>query len=222
MSISDYYVWESRRKNTGEALISSFAPTLRDHNVSFINGRRFPIDLPELEIKMDETSQGLLTDDLVIKKRRCLVHSQRLIECLNKVGVDNIDYYPCRIVNTVSGEVFASYMAANILDVIYCLDREKSDLEMDDEEPNEIWYIHNMQLIENRLGDAPIFRLGERKSTVLVHEKIKEQIIKDGLSGPVFLPANGYREYMGYAFNNPRNIIGTHDDDPDGSADQID
>lgn len=219
--MADYYVWESRRKDLSEALIASFAPTLRDHGVSFINGRRFPIQIPELEIVMDAISQGALTDDLVIRKRRCLVHSHRLMESLKKAGVDNIDYYPCRINNLVTRKIYTSHMAANILDVIYCLDRENSELDMDDEEPNEIWYIHDMKLIEARLGDALMFRLGERKSTVLVHEQVKIQVEKDGLSGVVFIPADGYREYMGYAFNNPRNVIGTHDDDPDGPADGL-
>jgi len=217
----NYYVWESRRRNTNEALIANFAPTKKDYNISFINGRRFPIDIPELEIIVDEDSQGLLTDDLVFRKRRCLVHSYRLIDSLKKVGVDNIDYYPCRINNLVTGRIYTSHMAANILDVIYCLDRENSELEIDDEEPGEIWSIDNMKLIEDRLGDTLIFRLGERKSTVLVHERVKQQIEKDRLSGVVFLPSDGYREYQGYAFNNPFNVIGTHDDDPNGPADRM-
>ena len=219
--MSNYYVWESRRNDMSYALIPKFAPTLKDHGVSFYRGRRFSKEIPELEIIQDEGAQGFLTDDLIIKKRRCIVHSQRLIDSLKKAGVDNIDYYPCIIHNTVTGKRYGSHMAANILDVVYCLDRDASDLEVDDEEPHEIWYIHNMKLIEDRLGGIPIFRLGERKNTVLVHEKVKHQVEKDGMTGVVFLPSDGYREYMGYAFNNPRNVIGTHDDDPDNPIDRF-
>lgn len=217
-----YYVWESRRKSPREALIPKFAPVGLLYKVSFIAARRIEKELPELELHMDRGSQGLLTDDLVIRKRRGLVHSQKLIDALRRAGVDNIDYYPCRIVNDVTGEVFQTHQAANILDVIYCLDWESSELEIDDEEPNEIWYINNLKLIEERLGDAPMFRLGERRSIIVVHETVKKAVEAAGATGVVFLPASGYRDYMGYGRNNPRNIMGTHDTDPDGAIDAVD
>jgi hypothetical protein len=116
--------------------------------------------------------------------------------------------------------VYRTHRAANLLDVIYCLDVEQSDLEIDDEEPNEIWYIHRLKLLEDRLGDSLMFRLGERRSTVIVHESVKEAIEREGLTGPVFLPADGYREFTGAnSDSNTQNVVGTHDLDPDGAAD---
>lgn len=228
-----YYIWESRRQNTGEALITKFAPTAGLYGVSFIRGRRFPEHIPELIINLDEHSQGNLTDDLVVKKRRCLVHSYRLREVLRSAGVDNIDYYPCVIENEVtrqrlatfqdpvSSETHCYYKAANILDMIYCLDRDKSELEVDEEEPDEIWYIQDLKLLEDRIGDVLMFRLGEDPSIVVVHEKIKEAVEMAGLTGVMFLPADDYRDYQGFAFDNPRNVIGTHDQDPQGPADLV-
>lgn len=216
-----YYVWESRRKNLQHALITKFAPTLRDYKVSFLVGRRFHVEIPELEILMDKDSQGELTDDLVIRKRRCLIHSNRLVDVLHSAGVDNIDYYPCRIVNEVTGEIYRTHQAANILDTIHCIDTENSDLEIDEEEPNEIWYINNLKLLDNRLGDVPMFRMGEDKSIVLVNETVKEKVEAAKITGVVFLPSDGYRDYQGYARNNPRNVIGTHDRDPEGPIDAI-
>ena len=214
-----YYVWETRRRSAAEVLAPHFAPTMKEHKLSFIAGRRFVRPLPELEIRFEAHGAFVLTDDLVIRQRRCLVHSDRLVEVLRRAGVDGIDYYPCRLVNDVDGAAYQTYQAANLLDVIHCIDAEQSELEMDDEEPNEIWYIHRLKLIEDRLGDSLMFRLGERRNTVIVHESVKQAIESQGLSGPVFLPADGYREYPGYSADNPRNVIGTHDLDPDGPAD---
>ena len=228
-----YYIWESRIQHSGEALIASFAPTARLYGVSFILGRRFSKDIPELVINLDGQSQGKLTDDLVIMKRRCLVHSYRLREVLRSAGVDNIDYYPCVIENLVNRQRLATfqdtarsethnyYKAANILDMIYCLDRDNSELEIDEEEPSEIWNILNLKLLEDRIGDVLMFRLGEDPSIVIVHHTIKEAVEKANLTGVIFLPADGYRDYQGYAFDNPRNVIGTHDLDPQGPADQV-
>jgi hypothetical protein len=158
----------------------------------------------------------------VIRRRRCIVHSHRLAEVLRKAGVDGIDYYPCRLVNDSDGAVYRTHQAANILDVIYCMDREQSELDIDDEEPNEIWTIERLKLLEDRLGDSLMFRMGERRNTVIVHQIVKDAIEREGLTGPVFLPVDGYREWPGYSSDNPRNVVGTHDLDPDGPADKID
>lgn len=216
-----YFVWETRRNPLAQVLIDTFPPVLRDYEVSFLEGRRFIKEIPELEIRVAFPKEQLLTDDLVIKRRRCLIHSQRLIEVLRSVDVDNIDYCPCRIVNELTGEVIRTHQAANILDVIYCLDRDNSELEIDDEEPNEIWYINNLKLLQDRLGDVHIFRLGERPSIVIVDQVVKQAVEEAHLTGVMFLPAEGYRDYQGYAMNNPRNVVGTHDLDPDGPADLV-
>ena len=151
--MSDYFVWETRRRDS-EALIAGFPPTPQEYGVSFFVGRRFLVDLPELELVMDRAATGALTDDLVVAKQRCIAHSNRLQRVLRAVGVDGIDYYPVRIVNPITGDVYRSHEAANILEVIYCLDREGSDLDIDDEDPTNVWYINRLALAGDRLGDA--------------------------------------------------------------------
>lgn len=226
--MSQYFIWETRRANEEHMLVPMFAPT-RSLGVSFIASRRFLEPLPELHIELDGALGMTLTDDLVIMKRRCLVHSHLLRDVLSRAGVDNIDYYPCRLGNSSSGRSTGSftdenkrvryrYEAANILDAIFCLDRKNSTLEVDDEEPSEIWYIHDLKLLEDRLGDVLMFRLGEDPSIVVVHETVKDAVEASGVTGPVFLPADGYRDYPGYSLNNPTNVVGTHDLDPFGPA----
>jgi hypothetical protein len=216
--MNDYYVWETRRRSD-EALIQTFPATQKDYGVNFFVARRFLTDLPELEVLVE--IPGRLTDDLVVAKQRCIAHSQRLREVLRRAGVQNIDYYPLRVVDPASGVVYRSHQAANILDTIHCLDLENSALEINDEDPTHIWYIDYLVLMGERLGDVPLFRLGDRPWTVIVRRDVKEAVEAAAISGPSFLPVDGYREYHGFAFNNPRNIIGTHDDDPDGPADGV-
>ena len=226
--MANYYVWDTRRTSDDQIMLPKFAST-SEYGVSFVRGRRFHRSIPDLIIDIDGANGSVYTDDLIFSKRRCLVHSERLAGVLKDQGVDNIDYYPCRLRDAMSGREIGSYrddsgkiqyryQAANILDTIYCLDRDASLLEIDDEDPNEIWYIHNLRLLEDRLGDVPIFRLGENRTIVIVNEELKEAVEEAGVSGVVFLPADGYRDYPGYAFNNPLNIIGTHDADPFGPA----
>jgi hypothetical protein len=94
-------------------------------------------------------------------------------------------------------------------------------LDIDDENPLHIWFIDRLALKEERLGDTLCFRLGERPSTVIVHRRVKEAIEAARITGPVFLPAEGYRECRVFELDKPHNIVGTHDDDPDGPADAV-
>lgn len=217
----DYFVWETRRASLASALAPQFPPTLKEHGVSFLAGRRFLSPLPELEVRIPRINDGSSTDDLVVFMWRCIAHSDRLIEVLRKAGVNNIDYHALRIVREMTGEVYRTHRAANILDVVFCVDREKSNLYINDEDPHHLWFIDRLVLMEERLGDALCFRLGERPSTVIVHRRVKEAVEAAGMTGPVFLPAEGYREYRGFSEDNPHNVIGTHDDDPDGPADAL-
>lgn len=213
-----YYVWETRVRRPTDVIVPNFPSAPGGQRVSFLTGRRLLTKLPEVEISYSAHSPCTLTDDLVIHKRRCLVHSNRLVETLRRVGVDSIDYYACRLFNEATRASDGTYQVANLLDVVFCLDRENSELDIDDEEPTEIWSIDSMKLLEDRLGDSLMFRLGERRKTVIVHESVKAAVEREGLSGPVFLPVEGYREYGGGQADNPINLIGTHDLDPDGEA----
>lgn len=213
-----YFVWETRRRRPEDVIAPAFPPVKRDHGVSFIQGRRIPKELPELEIRYCAGPDARVTDDLVIHRRRCLVHSAALIDTLRRAGVDSIDYFPLRLVNDQTGTVLRTHHVANLLDVVFCLDREQSELEVDDEEPNEIWSIDKMKLIDDRLGESLMFRLGEMREIVIVHESVKQAVERAGLSGPVFLPVDGFREYPGKSENN---TLGTHDLDPDGAIDLI-
>lgn len=212
-----WYVWETRRRGPADAMAERFAATMKEHHASFFVARRFVQPIPELEVQFHAPNDCVIGDDFLIRKRRCLLHSERLAEVLWRAGVRSIDYHGCRLTNTFNGIIHRTHQAANLLDMIHCMDRVQSDLEVDDEEPNEIWYIHRLALIKDRLGDSPMFRLGERRDTVIVHESVKRAVEQAGMHGPVFLPASGYREYMGEPKD--RNVIGTHDLDPDGPAD---
>lgn len=213
-----YYVWETRVRQAGDVVVEDYPPSFRKERLRLLEGRRMVHAVPELQIRIPMPAGGTLTDDLVLRKRRCLVHSNRLAETLRRAGVDGIDYYPCMLVDAASGEPLARYQVANLLDVIHCLDFEASELDIDDEEPSEIWTIERMKLRADRLGDSLMFRLGERRKTVIVHERVKQAVEREGLRGPVFLPADGYEEYGGGTGRNPFNLIGTHADDPDGEA----
>src|ERR1700674_2692892 len=114
--MADYFVWESRRRDLNSAMVSEFPDTYDQYGVNFLAGRRFIDPVPELEVRIRPENDGEPTDDLVVFTHRCLAHSDRLRRVLHKAGVDNIDYYPLRIVREMTGDVYQTHQAANILD----------------------------------------------------------------------------------------------------------
>jgi hypothetical protein len=209
-----YFVWESRRNQPENALVPELPVA---EGVSLFRGRPIPQEMPEIEIRIDASTGRGLTDDLPVFCDRCLLHSERMREALVKAGAgDSIEYHPVRIVDAETGQVDLSYRAANLLDRIYCIDREASRLTMGEEDPNDIWWIDDLRLRPDRLGDSLLFRLGEVSPVVIAHERVKLAVEEARLTGVVFLPAEGYRDFRGYGLDNPRNVMGTHDEDPDG------
>ena len=103
MATSDYFVWETRRRALSQALVAEFPDTIAAYGMSFIAGRRFIVELPELELHIRPADDGNLTDDLVVFEYTCIAHSGKLARVLRTAGVDNIDYYPCKITNSVTG-----------------------------------------------------------------------------------------------------------------------
>jgi hypothetical protein len=212
-----YYVWESRVRAPGDVIVPALLP--EEVAGALLGARRIEQTLPELELPFEAPASARIGDDGIVKGWRAILHSRRLADVLRLAGVDSIDYHDCRLVNGSTGQVMRTHAIANLLDVIHCLDREASALEIDDEEPNEIWAIERLQLLDERLGDSLMFRLGEQPSIVIVHERIKQAVEAAGLVGPVFLPADGYRDYAYASGEHPAHVLGTHDRDPDGAAD---
>jgi hypothetical protein len=76
-------------------------------------------------------------------------------------------------------------------DVVYCVDRDKSHLELDVENPRIIEAIHSLAVDEARLDGCPLFRLGENRQVVLAHQSVADAVREAGFTGVRFYPVDG-------------------------------
>jgi hypothetical protein len=132
----------------------------------------------------DDSTLGRMTDNLLIYEVPGLIFSNRFVEFLDKAGIDNIQYYELEIEITQTGERYADYMVANLLDVVDCIDKEKSELIYEDGEIDEV---DKLVLDPRRIpANLHIFRLAGLLPLVIVSDDFKKTIESYGFTGFVF------------------------------------
>jgi hypothetical protein len=185
-----YYVLQFDRSLPNPAMIPTRPEIAGFADGSFETGNRLPVHLPVFDFVIDEQGQGVLTDYLWTSLGTTF--SARFRKALESAGVDNVDYYPVRVVNQVTGETRTDYFQANVVGSISCLDREASQIEENPYLPGLIQGINKMAVKEDNLHGELLFRLSEVSVILLAHERVKKAAEAAGLSGVVFPPAKGY------------------------------
>lgn len=180
-----YWIWRSRRRDEEDASIHGVPQSIKELGTRFDQGLRYTDPIPPIELHMDARSQGQLTDNLIAPATTGLAFSSALRAALNSSGVDNIDYYPLKLINDITGEIFDDYQIANVIGVLECIDFSESDLELTDD--GSIRFIESLVLMESLPSDLRMFRIMEYLPLVVVHERVKEAVEDNAMTGVEFL-----------------------------------
>lgn len=162
-------------------------------DVSFKRGISLSgLNIPNMTLTLsDDSRSGKMNDNLIITEVYGLVFSARFRELLSRIGVNNIEYYNLNIVNPVTHEEYSDYRIANVVGLVDCVDKEKSDLKYYDN--GDIKRIRKLVLDESRIpAELRIFRLSNRKIIAVVHQSIKDAIDDAGITGCVFYRPEEY------------------------------
>ncbi len=108
------------------------------------------------------------------------LYSNKVKQCLDNCGIDNVDFYPVKIIDPKSNTVNSDYWFANICDRISCIDVENSDMELD---PLGGLDFESFSVDETKVNGARIFRLHELGRLVIVNEDIYNELAKADLQG---------------------------------------
>jgi hypothetical protein len=186
------YVMRSDNVDTGVMLMNR--PVIPGHDdVRLDQGTRFDTPLPRFDFVLDAENQGEVFD-FVWTTFPGLVMSARFRKVLEETGVDNLDYYPVRIVNEVTGKVKEDYFAANVLGRVACMDLEKSQYTKLIPTSKQVHFIDEMYLDYSKVQGFKLFRLDESFPLVLADESVKKAVEKAKLRGVRFVPADGYAD----------------------------
>lgn len=122
------------------------------------------------------------------------VYSPRLKALVEQHGVTNIQYLPLLVKCRATGNVLQGYHLANYLDIIDCLDRERSDFQVWTQENLLFWEkrpwmlgkfrdVRRAVLAVDQIPDRKVFRLWGWEEMVIVREDLKSAIEAAGITG---------------------------------------
>lgn len=127
------------------------------------------------------------------KPSRSLMFSQRFIDILNSLGVNNIQYFDADVKYAPTGEKLA-YKVSNIVGIVSGLDMDQSEVILSAR--GNVLQIEKMCLDEEKLKDHKICRLQEDIMLAVVHKSIKEAVEGAGLTGFLFVADDEYEPGM--------------------------
>lgn len=161
-----------------------------DYETPFRMDRGRVLDNAAFEFNVELLVDKLATDPSpfppcdIHNLRSGYLFSQRLIELLERLGVDNIQYFNANVTYQNNLQKLA-YKAANILGVVSALDMDASEVVLTSQ--GGVITIEKMVLDEARLQGHKIVRLFESVMNVIVHRSIKEAVEAEGLTGFMFV-----------------------------------
>jgi uncharacterized protein DUF1629 len=111
------------------------------------------------------------------------VFSPRLRAALVSAGVDNIDYYPARLVHPSLGAVSDDYLLVNVLGLVRAVGEAKSMTAA---------FVKQFTIDEHRAGDLRLFRLEESPTLIVIDSAVKAEIEKTNLDGVFIQPTQAW------------------------------
>lgn len=144
--------------------------------VDFMAGRRFDpgIEIPSpLQFELNPEGPGEMP--WFFKAGGPLMH-QKMVDALREAGVDNIDVYDALVRDPSDGSEWTEYKAVNIIGLVAAADLARS--EFDQTDPDRLISTKFEKLVLNpaKANGFLIFRLAEKVSAIIVHERVKRSI----------------------------------------------
>jgi hypothetical protein len=114
--------------------------------------------------------------------------SEKLKQFLESTSGARFEFLPVRLRNHKKKVLSEVYYLANLLDIVACVDRSRSDFTVDELSKNEIRRFRTLVLDTSKIStDSKIFRLGERRRLLIVREDLARAITEAGCTGARFM-----------------------------------
>lgn len=100
------------------------------------------------------------------------LYSDELKDALESQGVDNVLYYPVRLMDQKTEKTEGGYWLVNIIGLYDCVDMEKSKVK---HWPSGVsFHFESIVIDENKTNGAKIFRLKDKPTAVIINEELKK------------------------------------------------
>lgn len=143
----------------------------------------------ELPVQVQLSVAGTLRSDLV--ELPSLVVSPAMRNVFERVGLDNIQYFPAQLKADFAENVVEGYWFAHVIGLVSCVDRQTATYESDD--PSGA--LQGFQVDDRRCYDLSMFRLAEDPRIVLIHTRVRAALEAARLHGLLFQETTSYTGY---------------------------
>lgn len=183
-----YYVLTKDDEDDGWAWIDR-TPEELDENEWLLNEGKsakdwFPSEVEfqlskEYGIKLADSIPNVILKIIVSERLKSLIEAQ--------VKPEDVEFFPIKIRNQKKRLVDKPYYLMNVLRIISCVDRNKSDFDMDDIIKDQVDYFRRLALDESKIpADAKLFRLAEKLNLIVVREDFGEAVLDGECTGIIF------------------------------------
>lgn len=147
-----------------------------DGGVSWNLGTPITASVPTpIEVRLDADEPGLL---MPMFDCGILLMRDDLISALHSAGVDNLDLYPCVLLDPATGERHQNYKAVNIIGTVCAADLGKSAYIAPHGSALIDTDFDSLAIDEEKAHGLLFFRLAECVSAKVIHHKVKSVLEK--------------------------------------------
>jgi len=126
-------------------------------------------------------------EDYVANPLHWPILSRRFVAVLDRMGVNQIQYFPANIRNKITGREITGYRIANVTELIPALDLEKSDYDLWDAEAGRVRRLRKLVIVKSKVRPgAHLFRLAEDPFSLIVSEELKVALLEEKITGMDF------------------------------------
>ncbi len=131
-------------------------------------------------LKTGEPTQKPLDVDFDDWEDEWGINEDDVVKAIRESGVDNLETFDVRIIDSKTGEVCKDYQAVNILGLVKAADMEKSVAMAHAENGLIDTDFDSVKLDETAVQGCLMFRLAESVNAVVVHRSVKEYLESKG------------------------------------------
>ncbi|RJS21938.1 hypothetical protein DRW03_16565 [Corallococcus sp. H22C18031201] len=136
---------------------------------------------------------GIKPGDAVRNVLGLHIVSEKLRGILESAASAHFEFLPVKLRNHKKKLVPEPYYLANLLDVVTCVNRERSVFTVNELFKDRLRDFEKLVLDLGKLGpDTELFRLGENTELVIVREDLARAILQTGCTGMNFMPMEDY------------------------------
>ncbi len=113
--------------------------------------------------------------------------SDALIQALKESGVTNLQTYPVAIRDPDNGQVHVNYNAVNVVGLVAAADLKKSGVSVhSDGPPVTDADFDGLAIDKHKAHGLLLFRLAESTNAIIVHETLRDALLKKGFTDLAF------------------------------------